>query len=79
MEVPDHLIIKYFELATDEHPQFINMIQERLENGENPRDVKLQLAEIITSLYHGKNAMKEAKVYFETAFQNEKSQKIFLV
>ncbi|WP_107948949.1 tyrosine--tRNA ligase [Lysinibacillus parviboronicapiens] len=69
MEVPDHLIIKYFELATDEHPQFINMIQERLENGENPRDVKLQLAEIITSLYHGKNAMKEAKVYFETAFQ----------
>ncbi|MGN4125434.1 tyrosine--tRNA ligase [Lysinibacillus sphaericus] len=72
MEVPDHLIIKYFELATDEHPQLINMIQERLENGENPRDVKIELAEIITALYHGKNAMKEAKVYFETAFQKRK-------
>ncbi|QDQ02506.1 tyrosine--tRNA ligase [Lysinibacillus fusiformis] len=72
MEVPDNLIIKYFELATDEHPKLIKMIQERIVNGANPRDVKLQLAEIITSLYHGKNAMKEAKNYFETAFQKRK-------
>ncbi len=69
MEIPDALIIKYFELATDEHPLFIEQILERLENGENPRNIKLELAEIITALYHGKRAMAEARSYFETAFQ----------
>ena len=27
MEVPDNLIIKYFELATDEHPDKIDKIK----------------------------------------------------
>ena len=71
MEVPDTLIIKYFELATDEHPSAINEIKERLESGVNPRDVKLDLAEIITGLYHGEQAMQEAKQYFVTAFQKK--------
>ena len=71
MEVPDELIIKYFELATDEHPKAIDEINERLISGENPRDIKLQLAEIITSLYHGEQAMNEAKHYFVTAFQKK--------
>ena len=71
MEVPDELIIKYFELATDEHPKMIEEVKERLADGENPRDIKLQLAEIITALYHGEQAMKEAIHYFVTAFQKK--------
>jgi len=71
MEVPDELIIKYFELATDEHPKAIDEINERLISGENPRDIKLQLAEIIISLYHGEQAMNAAKHYFVTAFQKK--------
>jgi len=71
MEVPDNLIIKYFDLATDEHPNSVKQINERLENGENPRDIKLELAEIITELYHGKDAVHAAKLFFETAFQNK--------
>ena len=71
MEVPDELIIKYFELATDEHPKMIEEVKERLADGENPRDIKLKLAEIITALYHGEQAMKEAKHYFVTAFQKK--------
>lgn len=69
MEVPDHLIIKYFELATDEHPKAIQSIQERLESGENPRDIKMELAQIITELYHGQDLAQAAKEYFNTAFQ----------
>lgn len=72
MEVPDALIIKYFELATDEHPNVIKEVEKRLLKGENPRDIKLELAEIITTLYHGEKSMKEAKQYFETAFQKKK-------
>ncbi|WP_155591553.1 tyrosine--tRNA ligase [Lysinibacillus cavernae] len=75
MEVPDALIVKYFELATDEHPQLVQAIQEKLQMGENPRDLKLQLAEIITALYHGHVAMEEAKFYFEAAFQRKEIPK----
>ncbi|WP_332646062.1 tyrosine--tRNA ligase [Lysinibacillus sp. 54212] len=71
MEVPDQLIIKYFELATDVHPKIISNITERIEHGENPRDIKLELAALITSLYHGDEATKEAKHYFEIAFQKK--------
>ncbi|MDM5250801.1 tyrosine--tRNA ligase [Lysinibacillus sp. G4S2] len=71
MEVPDALIIKYFELATDEHPKVIEEVKNRLSKGENPRDIKLELAEIITTLYYGEEATKGAKQYFETAFQKK--------
>ena len=71
MEVPDHLIIKYFELATDEHPKAISEIKNRLENGENPRDIKLELARIITRLYHNEEETVFAENYFITAFQKK--------
>ena len=75
MEVPDTLIIKYFELATDEHPLQVQAIQDRLQKGENPRDLKFLLAEIITALYHGSTAVEEAKAYFEAAFQKKEIPK----
>lgn len=75
MEVPDTLIIKYFELATDEHPLHVQAIQDRLQKGENPRDLKFLLAEIITTLYHGSTAMEEARAYFEAAFQKREIPK----
>ena len=71
MEVPDGLIIKYFELATDEHPDEIDRIKLELENGKNPRDVKYQLAEIITSLYHSKEELSMAKEYYNSAFSKK--------
>lgn len=75
MEIPDTLIIKYFELATDEHPLLVQAIQDRLQKGENPRDLKFLLAEIITALYHGSTAVEEARAYFEAAFQKKEIPK----
>ena len=71
MEVPDTLIIKYFELATDEHPTVVDGIKERLQQNENPRDIKFELAQIITRLYHGDAAMNEALHYFKIIFQKK--------
>ncbi|MFS0674890.1 tyrosine--tRNA ligase [Ornithinibacillus sp. 179-J 7C1 HS] len=71
MEVPDNLIIKYFELATDEHPNEIETIKKRLEKGVNPRDIKLELAKIITNLYWGEEETNKAIAYFETAFRKK--------
>lgn len=71
MEVPDNLIIKYFELATDEHPDEIEKVRKRLESGENPRDIKFELAKIITGLYHSQEELKEAIVFYNTAFSKK--------
>lgn len=69
MEIPDNLIIKYFELATDEHPDKIDELQKELNNGKNPRDIKFELATIITSLYHTDEETASAITYFETVFR----------
>ena len=68
MEVPDELIIRYFELATDEHPDRVEEIRKELEQGKNPRDVKYELAGIITALYHGEEEMKAARNFNDQAF-----------
>lgn len=68
MEVPDELIIKYYELATDVHPDEIDKIKLELASGVNPRDVKYRLAETITSLYHPHSDAKKAMAYYDTAF-----------
>lgn len=68
MEIPDSLIIKYFELATDVHPDKISEIKNELAEGKNPRDVKYELAETITSLYHSEEETKNALSFYNTAF-----------
>ena len=68
MEIPDKLIVNYFELVTDEHPDTIERIKEKLASGTNPKDVKLILADIITKLYHGEKEAKKARQYYEVAF-----------
>ena len=47
MKIPDSLIIKYYDLCTDEHPDDIKKIEDRLKSGENPRDIKFELAKTI--------------------------------
>lgn len=75
MEVPDSLIVRYFELATDEHPDKVEAIKKRLDSNENPRDVKLELAAVITSLYHGKEEALKAAEYYHTVFSKRELPK----
>ncbi len=70
MKVPDNLIIKYFELTTDLHPDYIDEIKKQLENGtKNPRDIKMLLAREIVSLYHSKHEAESAEENFKSVFQ----------
>ncbi|MDD3669563.1 MAG: tyrosine--tRNA ligase [Alphaproteobacteria bacterium] len=71
MKVPDNLIIKYYDLATDKHPNDIKKIREKLDAGANPRDVKMDLAHEIVALYHGAAEADKAAEYFATAFQKQ--------
>jgi tyrosyl-tRNA synthetase len=68
MEIPDNLIITYYELTTDEHPDDIERIKTELESGTNPRDIKYSLAKIITKLYHPEAEAEKAVVYYNKAF-----------
>ena len=71
MTILDNLIIKYFELVTDVHPDKVDEIKNLLENGMNPRDVKLELAREIVELYHGKCAVQGAEQRFKIVFQKK--------
>lgn len=71
MEVPDHLIIRYYELATDVHPDEIRTIKSELMAGKNPRDIKFGLAKIITGLYHPESEVQKAVSYYEAAFSRK--------
>lgn len=70
MTIPDELIIKYYELATDIHPDIIDEIKKKLITGTvNPRDIKMDLAKEITTLYHGKSLADLAEDNFKQIFQ----------
>lgn len=71
MKIPDELIIRYFTLCTDLHPEEIKKFKKALLSGENPRDIKMKLAYEITSLYHDEDEAKKAQDYFEMVYQKE--------
>jgi len=70
MTIPDKLIIKYFDLVTDIHPDDIEKFKNDLENNKiNPRDIKMKLAKEIVRLYHGENEAQKAEERFKIIFQ----------
>lgn len=69
MKIPDDLIIRYYTLTTDLHPDKISEIQTQLNNGVNPRDVKMGLARELVGLYCGSSSVKNAEMYFVSTYQ----------
>ena len=73
MKIPDNMIVKYYELVTDVHPDDVEKIKIRLASGENPRDIKMELATEITRLYHSEEETRKAEDYFKKAYQQQKA------
>lgn len=73
MKIPDNMIIKYYNLCTDVHPDEIARLQKLLDNGTNPRDIKMMLASEITGLYAGKDAARQAQDRFRAVFQQNQA------
>lgn len=72
MRIPDDMIITYFELTTDMHPDKISAIKKLLLNEEvNPRDIKMLLAREIISLYHTQEELKIAEENFAAIYQKK--------
>jgi tyrosyl-tRNA synthetase len=72
MSIPDRAMPIYFKLVTRYHPQQVAEIERRLASGSvNPRDVKMELAREIVSIFHGDQVAQEAEGHFRTVFQEK--------
>ncbi|WP_213411364.1 tyrosine--tRNA ligase [Xylanibacillus composti] len=70
MSIPDELMVKYFELATDLSNSELDAIRRGLADGSaHPRDVKMRLARTLVRMYHGDEAAEQAEAHFKTVFQ----------
>ncbi len=67
MSMKDEFVVKYFELLTRVPLSQISEYRKALENGENPKNIKVILAKTIVTMYHSqKDADKAAGAWEET-------------
>jgi tyrosyl-tRNA synthetase len=72
MSIPDHLIIRYFELLTDLPQEEIDNHREQLKMSYvNPRDYKMKLAKTIITDYYPKEEAFRAEREFINIFRNK--------
>ncbi len=69
MSWPDEMIILGFELCTPLSLEEIETVQTRLKQGENPRNLKAELAKNIVTLYYDRQAADQAEQEFNKIFQ----------
>lgn len=73
MSIPDPLLFQYFELCTDVSLDEIQTMKLALQEGENPKDLKMRLGREIVKLYHGEKASQEAEAKFVKIFQKRET------
>lgn len=71
MAINDEVIIEYWTLGTDVSLERVNEIEEKLKSGENPMQIKKQLALQIVTEMHGENGAKKAQEEFEKVHQEK--------
>ena len=70
MSIPDELILRYFKLLTHLTQSQLKSIENQLNAGENPRNIKLELASTIVNQFHSSNDASKAKENFINVFSN---------
>ncbi|MCX7733106.1 MAG: tyrosine--tRNA ligase [candidate division WOR-3 bacterium] len=73
MSIPDELILDYFRLTTDKTDAEINEYERRLRSGENPRNIKAELARAVVTIYHSPAAAEQAAVEFDRVFREKQT------
>ncbi|MBT5016125.1 tyrosine--tRNA ligase [Candidatus Peregrinibacteria bacterium] len=68
MSIPDDLILRYFELATDVSAADIDKMREEMSKGANPRDLKMRLGRELVAIYHDEKAAEAAEAHFKQVF-----------
>ncbi|MBP7459877.1 MAG: tyrosine--tRNA ligase [Candidatus Delongbacteria bacterium] len=68
MSIPDHLICRYFELATNLPMPEVKKIEKMITEGQNPSIFKRQLGKAIVALYHDREVADKAEAEFDKIF-----------
>ncbi len=68
MSLHDEFIIKYFEYLTRVSREDVSEFKSRLDKGENPKDIKVELGKAIVRMYHGQKSADEAHATWEATF-----------
>jgi len=72
MSIPDGLIYSYFELTTDITLEQLAELKAKLEDKTfNPMILKKELGETLASMYHSKDAARNAREEFERVFSKK--------
>lgn len=71
MSLRDEFVISYFISATRINLSEIGEYEKQLQDGINPRDIKLALAFEITKMYHSEKDAQKAKEYWITTFSKK--------
>ena len=71
MSMKDELILPYFWLCTDIAKTDYDNFEKRLKQGDNPRNIKMELGKRIVELYHSKKEAEEAAQEFEKVFSKK--------
>lgn len=72
MALPDESIIQVFTDCTRLSLQEVKEKNDRIQSGENPRNIKLELAYELVALYHNPEHAKEARQRWEHIFSEKK-------
>jgi len=68
MSISDHLMWRYFELLSFKGIDAINEMREGVQNGQNPRDVKIELACELVARFHSQSEADAAREAFINRF-----------
>ncbi len=68
MSIPDSLIIDYFEMCTDYDDADLKKVKQRLQKGENPKHLKIELAKTIVTFYHNQEEANQQEEEFNNVF-----------
>ncbi len=74
MAFDDNLLVLGFEILTSYDMDRVKQIEERLQTGENPMNIKKQLAFQLVTELKGEQAAISAQKYFENIFQKQDTQ-----
>lgn len=69
MSVSDELMWSYFDLVSLLSSDEINGLKQQVQNGENPRNIKVKLAMELVARFHDQSAAEMALADFETKFK----------
>lgn len=70
LSVPDTSLLEYARLAARWDEERVTRIPARLAKGENPRDIKAEIASAIVALYHGARAARTAEEQWTRQFRD---------